>query len=879
MSDAVPTEADRELAYYKRQVDSLAGENLRMEYILSGLRHELKQKREGFSLLSQLQESIGAHKQVSSIFSVALPAIGAVLGMDKAVVLTPGRHERGFRPTHWIGFRHEATAQFDALEIEFPPGIVGGTDTLLVSKSTPNTALIEQIKAVFELPFFVCVPVVAEGNAIGLLLSGRLREAKPLYPPLDQGDVDSFLAIAGLISASVRIMRVGVLEEMDRVKTEFFANISHEFRTPITLTVGPVEQMLSGRHGEITDEAREQLHIVHRNQQRLLTLVNQILDLAKLEAGEMKLRAAATPNINRFIAEVAGQFGSAAEQRGLELRFALGPACNGVDLYVDREKFERLLWNLLSNALKFTRRGHIEIATEIREDGFRFSVTDTGIGIKEDQVPQVFDRFRQADGSESREFAGTGIGLSLVQEIARLHGGSVSVRSRYGSGTTFQVTIPLGRAHLPDDAIVAAPSETLPTRNIASDLAFATEGRAGLEGADGDNLNAEKAFDATRATILYAEDHPDLRRYVRRLLATHYNVFLAVDGKDALEKIRRYKPDLVVSDQMMPNMSGRDLLRAIRDDEILRATPVVFLTARAGTDARIESLEAGADDYLTKPFNEGELLARVRNLLQARAQERELEDLNRRLELRIEEQVAELVRGGELQRFLPRAVAERVLAGELGGKDEFTRRKITVLCAEITGLAELTEELEPEELSATMNEFLRETAAVAAAHGGTVNRLMTDGVMILFGAPQEMALSEQAVHAVQTATELRHRVRELAAVWRRRGISGALSVRAGIHTGFCTVGVFGSELLRTYTAIGTPVTMAMLLQDDAAPGSIVCGLPTRALLDGVHVVDRGARPLRGMNRPVESFELVDEVPVTAEHVPLPRLRDFSFIPR
>ena len=237
------------------------------------------------------------------------------------------------------------------------------------------------------------------------------------------------------------------------------------------------------------------------------------------------------------------------------------------------------------------------------------------------------------------------------------------------------------------------------------------------------------------------------------------------------------------------------------------------------------------------------------------------------------------VRGGELQRFLPRAVAERVLAGELGGKDEFTRRKITVLCAEITGLAELTEELEPEELSATMNEFLRETAAVAAAHGGTVNRLMTDGVMILFGAPQEMALSEQAVHAVQTATELRHRVRELAAVWRRRGISGALSVRAGIHTGFCTVGVFGSELLRTYTAIGTPVTMAMLLQDDAAPGSIVCGLPTRALLDGVHVVDRGARPLRGMNRPVESFELVDEVPVTAEHVPLPRLRDFSFIPR
>jgi class 3 adenylate cyclase len=306
---------------------------------------------------------------------------------------------------------------------------------------------------------------------------------------------------------------------------------------------------------------------------------------------------------------------------------------------------------------------------------------------------------------------------------------------------------------------------------------------------------------------------------------------------------------------------------------------VLFLTARAGTEARIESLEAGADDYLTKPFNEGELLARVRNLIRARAQEREVEALNRRLEARVEEQLAELVRGGELRRFLPQAVAERLMAGELAGADDLSRRKITVLCAEVAGLAELTEELEPEELAATMNEFLRETAAVAATEGGTVNRLTTDGVMILFGAPQEMAVADQAVHAARTALALRQRVRALAAVWRRRGISGALSVRAGIHTGFCTVGVFGSELLRSYTAVGTPVTMAMLLQEDALPGSIVCGLPTQAVLDTtVRTTERGARPLRGMSRPLESFEIVDDETEGSPAV-LPRLRDFAFMPR
>jgi len=572
----------REIAYYRRQLDEMAGENVKLDVAITGLRHELKQKRQGFALLTELHQTVGAHKEISSIFEVTLRAVNATLGMDRTVVLAPTEEAHGYRPDQWLGFQPEDAERFASRSIRFPPEFAEGRGLLLINKASPPTPLIEEIRAAFQLPYFICLPVMVEGVPIGLLLSGRLREARPFYPPLDRGDVDTFQAIAGLITASVRNLRLAVFKEMDRLKTEFFANISHEFRTPITLTLGPLDQILKGRYGDAPDAVRDQLLVIQRSQRVLLGLINQILDLTKLEAGRLRLRAAPMPDVNRFVEERAGRFQAVAEQRGVALRVSLDPQAGWADLFADREMLDKLLTNLLSNAFKFTERGSVEVSTAIHGESFWLGVRDTGVGIKQDQLPYIFDRFRQADGSESREYAGTGLGLALVKEIAKLHGGEVTVNSHYGRGSLFLVTLPLGKAHLDPASLVEAVAEEATAQVEPHEMAAVQERQAGREDAEMADGQAGAVFDPARPTVLYVEDNPDLRRHVRDLLDAHYNVFLAVDGRDGLVKARRHRPDLILADQMMPHVSGRSLLRELRSDPEMRAIPVVFLSWPTG---------------------------------------------------------------------------------------------------------------------------------------------------------------------------------------------------------------------------------------------------------------------------------------------------------
>jgi len=847
----------KELLYYKKKLDEVAGENINLDSGLSGLRHEIKQKRLGLKLLSELHQSIGAFKEISAIFEVTIAAINSTLGIDKSIVLVPTEKENHFRPLQWLGI-HEAAAEHVAtVSIEFPPEFSRGTGLLLVNRMTSKTPLIEKLQTAFDLPYFVCLPVMLETAPLALLLSGRLKEARPFYPPLDQGDVDTFQAIAGLISSSLRNRRVAALEETDRLKTAFFANISHEFRTPITLTLGPLEEMLKGRYGEISDALRSQAQVIQRNQERLLALVNQILDLAKLEAGLMKLKASPAPDMNRFVEEHVSQFRLLIEMRGLDLRLNLDPKVQGADLWIDREKFDKLFSNLLSNAVKFTKQGHVEVQTEINKGMFRLSVFDTGIGIKPDQLPFIFDRFRQAEGSASREFEGTGLGLAWVKEVAELHGGNVTVHSQYEKGSSFRVSIPLGKSHLDASSVVEFTEEDLPLITGGQEISIISGGKADLEAVEALNREVEACFDRRKPTLLYAEDNSDLRNYVRSLLFREYNVFLAVDGQDGLEKVKKYVPDLVLTDHMMPRLSGRDFLLEVRKNPELRSIPVIFLTARPGTEARVESLEAGADDYINKPFHEAELQARIKNLLRARAQEKEMAELNRRLKAKIDEQMMELVRSGRLRQFLPAAVAESLLKGELGPRQSTSRLKVTVLFVDMVGSTNLVDNLEPEELSALVNEYLREMTAIAVSFGGTVVGFIGDSLMVIFGAPQACPDSEHAWAAVQTAVATRTRAQGLSYHWRRRGISSDLGIRIGLSTGYCTVGIFGSELLQTYTAQGITVNTAARLQSAANEDGILCSFSTYALVkDRVQSKCRGRLDLRGISHPVEVHEIL-----------------------
>jgi signal transduction histidine kinase/serine phosphatase RsbU (regulator of sigma subunit) len=623
MSEETPDVAllQKQVAYYKKRLDDQAGRLLQSDYAVSGLQRDLLQKRQGFALLASLQHQVAGVKETSQVFRIVAESVNSELGMDRTVVFVPTEVEGEYRVALGLGFQAEVLQRFDALRIQFPREFADGSGLLVHNKGSETTPLVLELKDALELPFFLALPVMGDQGAIGILLTGRTKEVRPLFPPFDKNDIETFRAIAGLISATVKNVRVAVLQEMDRLKTEFFANISHEFRTPITLTLGPLESLLEGRFGEVSDVVRGQAEVMLRNQQRMLGLINQILDLAKLESGRMALRVTRVDDLNAFVGQVVAQFEDLAYKRGLELRTTLDArlADPEVELYADLEKLDRVLFNLLSNAHKFAKQGSIEVATEVTPSAVRLRVTDTGIGIREDQLPHIFDRFRQADGSASREYAGTGLGLALVAEIAKLHGGTVQVFSRYGHGSTFVVELPLGRAHLDPACIVeGGPSAPIPSAGTVLEL---NEGAGGV-GDDTEALNAEVLAQRSnkRPTVLYVDDNRDLRHYIRGLLAPTYHVLLAVDGADGLAKAKAYKPDLVLSDLMMPKMTGTDFCAALRRDVELAATPFVLLTARSTIESKVEGLEDGADDYLSKPFSPAELLARVKNLITIREQ-------------------------------------------------------------------------------------------------------------------------------------------------------------------------------------------------------------------------------------------------------------------
>ena len=465
------------------------------------------------------------------------------------------------------------------------------------------------------------LPVLGHGSSrcAAILVAGvSTRRA------LDDGYRGFFDLVAGHFTAAIadaqayedERRRAAALAEIDRAKTQFFSNVSHEFRTPLTLMLGPVAAAAS--NPQVPEPVRSELQMAHRNSLRLLKLVNSLLDFSRLEAGRAQSWFEPV-DISVLTRDLASTFRAAIEAAGLEYRVE----CEAVGLvFIDREMWEKIVLNLLSNAFKYTLQGRIVVRLRGADGQAVLEVEDSGVGIPAHELSRIFERFHRIEGSAGRTQEGSGIGLALVQGLVKLHGGTVEVESRLEQGTTFRVRLPFGSAHLPAARIRSAPGDSavgpradayvqealrwLPQQIPETFLPLA----APFEPAPSAAAPAQPA-----ARVLLADDNADMRRYVGELLSRDYAVETVADGEAALAALRREPADLIISDVMMPRLDGFGLLQAVRAHSSLHATPFVLLSARAGESARAEGLDASADDYLVKPFFARELLSRVDALL------------------------------------------------------------------------------------------------------------------------------------------------------------------------------------------------------------------------------------------------------------------------
>ncbi|HEY1676725.1 MAG TPA: response regulator [Candidatus Sulfotelmatobacter sp.] len=450
------------------------------------------------------------------------------------------------------------------------------------------------------------------------------------YRPLDVSYAGFLNLVCGQIAASIsnarayqqEKKRAEALAEIDRAKTAFFSNVSHEFRTPLTLMLGPLQDLVSQRT-DLSSDVAAQLEMISRNGARLLRLVNTLLDFTRIEAERAKVVYQAT-DLSAFTAELASVFRAATERAGLQLVVECQPTKDVA--YVDREMWEKIVLNLVSNAFKFTFAGEIAVSLFQTGDRVDLRVRDTGVGIPPQEIPHLFDRFHRVPNTRSRTHEGTGIGLALVHELVSLHGGSIGVESIPGRGTTFTVSIPLGQAHLDSGRIAGDRTLASSANGMNPFLQEALRWLPDGEKTGGDELpydreyfsgaDASEIASSPRRHVLIADDNADMRQYLERLLSDKYDVSSAADGKLALEAIQKRAPDLIVSDIMMPHLDGLGLLQALRANPATGTIPIILLSARAGEEARVEGIHAGADDYLIKPFSARELLARVNTHLE-----------------------------------------------------------------------------------------------------------------------------------------------------------------------------------------------------------------------------------------------------------------------
>ncbi len=482
-----------------------------------------------------------------------------------------------------------------------------------------------------EIHSVLCVPIWFEGKITGIMMLINKKGQRSFSQ--DDLTLISIISVqTGQLINNLHLQQESLqkekeaekLQEIDKIKTNFFTNISHEFRTPLTLIMGP-----SGQIMEMTDNEGiiENAKLINRSAKKLNRLTNQLLDLSRIEAGKMKLKTS-KQNIVSLLNEITSSFQPFADKKKISLEFYSQQ--NEINIYMDRDKIDKIVSNILSNALKFTPEGgsiNVSLETGIASDKdytsgsqikevVEISVQDNGIGIPEEQLDKIFDRFYQLDNRLSREYDGTGVGLSLTKELVELHKGKIFVESEEGKGSVFRIILPMGDKHLLPEEI---------TEDAQQDTAEEIPGKETTvedSGSVSDSIIKNKfsidSIGKESPALLVIEDNEDVRQYIRSILNDSYIITEASNGEEGIEKAFALIPDLIISDIMMPKTDGIQLCSAIKSDSRTSHIPVILLTAKATLKDKIEGLETGADDYLTKPFEADELKARIRGLLDQR---------------------------------------------------------------------------------------------------------------------------------------------------------------------------------------------------------------------------------------------------------------------
>ena len=626
------------------------------------------------------------------------------------------------------------------------------------------------------------------------------------------------------------------LQDLDRQKTQFFQNISHELRTPLTLILNPLEAA-SEKH---TEDAS--LKMATRNAQRLLRLVNQLLDFQKLGAGQKKIELNPV-NVVRFTQICADYFLSACDNKNITFKVSVDAQplteemSNSERIFIEGEvdALEKIIFNLLSNAIKFTpEEGPIELGVSIQDKTAKLFVRDTGPGISKEDQSRLFQTFAQLDSTATRDYEGTGIGLAYVKGLTTAMNGKVGLESEPGQGSCFWVEF----NRCEDPGVIDTASFKVKDWLLAG---LASKQDESLTSSNNDHTAVGKG-----EKILIVDDLADMRRLIAGTLrADNYELITANNGLTGWEKARDMKPDLIISDWMMPELSGPELIAKIKADEHLSSTPVILLTAKSDADSKLEGTQVGADAFLGKPFNTQELLSVVHNLLTLKEKEKEVANLNRHITENV------------LKRYLPPNLIEDILDGRLKMEDAAQTMMVTLLFSDLSGFTAMSENLGAEQMASLLNQYLTVMNEVIFEHGGTIDKFMGDGIMVIFGAPHQMSKEDQANQAVSCGKAMQRALGELCSTWESQGIP-RVTMRVGIHQGMAVVGNFGSNQRSDYTAIGPTVNLASRIETSCAQQKVYISSEVAQHLGQGDCIEVGDFKMKGIEEAMKLYMVIDQ---------------------